>query len=741
MQISPIYKFELENQQGDTFAVKAIFNGDVSKGVSRQEGSYFYRTKLNGSIVLLKGDVRVLQKNFSFDEEIILNCHISYDRGRSWQPYARGKFFYTDCYFNKDDYNVAFSVKEFDGYSQFLTDIDREFNLIEFAPVIKRINYDIRPCLQMYALGETSLQNFMAGNNWEQACNTIDSGEQMEELHFAIAARIITYNIKFLNEYEKYSGEYSFRIPTNRIDTIVFGSDVQFRNTQNNDYLLQGYMEGGVWYWMFIDQTNGNNDIIIECSGGIPYMFQNWIEGENYGDLKPFQVDVGNTGVIAANANEFSETKLYARWLLDVDTFQGNDTFDIPQEDISSENRNYSKCYPTDINQLKDLIYLIGNNTKTPTQWGLLYNSQVDYYLPPDIEDKTFFAVGKQSWRAFSLWFTFSDEIFQLEEQARANRTLNDAYSFADSINVILQKLGTGITHEATPEYSMVLYSSLSLFPNVGHLFLTQNTNILHGEYTQPAQKLTITLRKLLDTICNAYNLGWYIDEQNRLRIEHVYYFRNGFSYSEPEVGFSLKEIFQRSGKDWAYCRNKYKYDLSNISAQIVLKLQDKQSTIFEGYPIEILAAYAKDGAITTLSIECDTDIDFALVSPEDINKDGFTLFSCDKNGDDYSVRYVTLNDGTKDKLVLQNGTLSIYFLAINYHKFDKPSKKLLINNQEVETIGVSKNKTQEVSFPSLYDLDTTKLVTTDLGNGQIDSYTISLDSRLVRATLRYDTE
>ncbi|MDR2083712.1 MAG: hypothetical protein LBP67_01790 [Bacteroidales bacterium] len=719
MKICPIFKFALANTKGEEFPVKLIWGDEASKSVTKEDGYYFFREKLNGTFTLFKNDLRTLN-NFDIDEEIILLCYISYNR-LSWELYAKGKFYYTDCWFNQDDLNVSFSVREFDKYSQFLTDIDREFNLIELAPAAKRISYDKRPCLQIYGQGDSSLGCFIGGTYWEQSCGVVtNESELSNKYRFSFAGWI--WNCNVTSPREEFNGVYIMRRENYNEQQI---EDVTFYKYDDPTKVFKGEYNdnGGVnpfWTYAFYDNGEENPALEILSIGG---------------DF-PYDVYFPNNQIAVTG---FYDMKLWARWFLgDIDNFDGQTTFPIPDEDITDNNLNYSKV----VRALNVPVYINDQYTTHPTQYGLRKDSQVDYYLPPPNTDKNFIPIGRNSWGDISAWYSFSDYDWQLEVSGRENHELRDSYSFADSINVILQKLGTGITHEATPDYSMVLYSSLSLFPNVGHLFLTQNTNILHGEYTQPAQKLNITLRKLLDTVCNAYNLSWWIDEQNRLRIEHVYFFRNGFSYTPPETIFDLTALkCPPHGKSWAFGLNKCKYDLSNISAQIVLKLQDKQSKVFEGYPIEILAAYAKDGAITNLSIECDTDIDFALVSPEDINKDGFTLFACDKNGDDYSVRYVTLNDGTKDKLVLQNGTLSIYFLAANYHKFDKPSRKLLINNEEVETIGISKNKTQEVRFPSIKDLDTTVLIKTEMGIGQIDGYTISLNTRYVRGNLKYETE
>jgi hypothetical protein len=47
----------------------------------------------------------------------------------------------------------------------------------------------------------------------------------------------------------------------------------------------------------------------------------------------------------------------------------------------------------------------------------------------------------------------------------------------------------------------------------------------------------------------------------------------------------------------------------------------------------------------------------------------------------------------------------------------------------------------QKVKFPSLDSINTTKLVKTYLGNGQIEKISVNLSSRINQVTLKYDTE
>ena len=114
-----------------------------------------------------------------------------------------------------------------------------------------------------------------------------------------------------------------------------------------------------------------------------------------------------------------------------------------------------------------------------------------------------------------------------IETSARKIYTLKVAYAISAVIKTLLAEIDPSIQHEATSEYSNFLYGSTSI-NNVGfRLFITSKSNILKGEYDQAAQKAEITLKDLMEMLANCYQCYWYIDDNNRFIIEHIYYFNN----------------------------------------------------------------------------------------------------------------------------------------------------------------------------------------------------------------------
>ena len=72
---------------------------------------------------------------------------------------------------------------------------------------------------------------------------------------------------------------------------------------------------------------------------------------------------------------------------------------------------------------------------------------------------------------------------------------------------------------------------------------------------------------------------------------------------------------------------------------------------------------------------------------------------------------------------------------------YDLPAKDVTINGEETRIPQTSRKKKQKLKFPSIEDIDATKLIKTYLGNGQIEKISVNLSSRMSEVTLKYDTE
>lgn len=194
----------------------------------------------------------------------------------------------------------------------------------------------------------------------------------------------------------------------------------------------------------------------------------------------------------------------------------------------------------------------------------------------------------------------------------------------------VIRITGNGITHEATTEYSEFLYGTNLLGINQT-LLITPKSNIVTAGYDQPAQKAPITLKNVLDMLRDCFRCYWFIDEQNRFRIEHIQYFRNGGSYSgSPVVGIDLTaQQVPRNGKPWAFARDQFKFDKPAMAARYQFGWMDDVTQLFDGFPIDIISKYVNPDNIEQIDISRFTsDIDYILLNPGAVSKDGFVLLA-----------------------------------------------------------------------------------------------------------------
>jgi hypothetical protein len=444
--------------------------------------------------------------------------------------------------------------------------------------------------------------------------------------------------------------------------------------------------------------------------------------------------DSGATGNVTIYVHDMP---VYARYVLDTPTISGLQTYEIPADDIVENNRNYTKVIGY---QFPDTIYFSTALTSTPNQWGLYQPGQ--YYQPPYLYWlPELFPVARNAWGRVSIWFTFSAFDWVVEESGRQPFTIRHAYPLASVISVLLAKIAPGITHEATTDYSQFLYGT-NLIGITQTLLITPKSNLVTANYDQPAQKAPITLKNVTDMLRDCFRCYWFVDEQNRFRVEHIQYFRNGGSYSgSPVVGIDLTtQKVPRNGKEWAFARNQYKFDKPEMAARYQFGWMDDVTQLFEGYPIDIISKYVNPDNIEQIDVSKFTsDIDYILLNPGDVSKDGFVLLAAIVQSGQYVLPYYNYVFDLNDHY-LQNAYVAFCILQ-QYYAFDMPAPSYSINGVQMYAQGIKKLKNQTIRFPVLNDPDLVQLVKTNLGNGTIEKLSVNLSSRNAETELLYDTE
>lgn len=711
-----------------------VYKDDLAKEFELEKNQRFYRTKLSGKISFIRDDYDYIN-NQPFETQFQLLIRKSNDGGRTWgQNYFKGKFFKTDCEFDADNKKCTVQPDPLDDYNDVLAGLEKEYNLITLAPTIQRITINKRPLIQIYVPGDSVVSCFLGGTNWEQDANaTTDQNALVRTYHFALC--------NILKEI--------YITPNNGSPAIISGLYTGRMVTGSSVDTFEGklYPELNVNYYIYIAQKRvgglpiGAVAVEIRKQSNDTAMFRYTKTTTSPFDTLEFDLTaVEGSGAKGKMHADMKSYNIYARYLVDVEKIRDLDTYPLPSEDIVDNNRNYRRA----IGYAIDVAFISNNFSDTPTEWGLADNGK--YFAPPySIYGQTFYPIARSTWRYASLWFGFYLMDWILEEKARKAYTLRDAFPVASCISVLLNQIAPGITHAATAEYSQFLYSGNNPISGLNfRLLVSQKTNIINGEYQQPAQKAPTTLQQFTNMLRDCFKCYWFI-EDGKFKIEHIQYFRNGGSYSGGAIlSHDLtKELNLRNGKPWAFNTSEYSFDKVDLPERYQFEWMDDVTAAFEGLPIQVISKYVTPGKVEEINISNFTsDIDMMLLNPGNMSSDGFALFAAvpPTSGSQWILPFTrqTINGV---EYFLQNGYLAFINLQSPYWLYDLPARRVSINGSEVYAYGIERKKKQTFSFPANDDPNPMQLIKTYIGNGQVDKLSVNLCSRNIKATLKYDTE
>lgn len=637
--MNPIYKFEL-TANGTTQRAFPIYKDDLAKDFEKESGQEFFRAKLSGNLTFESDDYTFIVSK-AFDTQFVLEIFISYNAGQSWTSYWRGTFWKTDCEFDGDEQTVKVKTTVWDQYNDVLAGMDKEYNLIELAPEIVPVKADKRPMIQVYVPGQSVIGCFLSGMWWEQeATPESDETKLVNDFHFSLNKSLFAVNV---------SGGGSISLPQ------IFTGD-SFDPTKQGP---QEYANGDFAFrYTYYSQSGGSAIIWAIVRNSDSTVLWSKTLGNQSPSQLPYEIVLDPVSGTDATGNVtlyLHTIPVYSRYVCDTPIINSLDTYPIPTNDIVKNNRNYTRVIGY---YFPDTIVFSTILVSTPTQWGIYQPGQY-YFNPADYEIAGLgeaFPVARNAWGLVSIWFVFSEFDWIVEESGRQPFTIRHAYPLASVISVLLAKIAPGITHEANTNYSQFLYGT-NLIGITQTLLITPKSNLVTAGYDQPAQKAPITLKNVLDMLRDCFRCYWFIDDQNRFRVEHIQYFRNGGSYSgSPVVGIDLTtQKVPRNGKEWAFARNQYKFDKPEMAARYQFGWMDDVTQLFEGFPIDIISKYVNPDNIEQIDISKFTsDIDYILLNPGEISKDGFVLLSATLQigNNIFSVtnakpgKYINPNDG-----------------------------------------------------------------------------------------------
>ena len=714
--------------------VHPVFGDDIKINISREENQIFKREKIEGTFKFVGNE---------FD--LIYQCSIftkfTLEIYREDVFVGSANFIRTDCEFNLDDKICSVKLTTKDIYEKILNGYDNKYNLVKLAPQRESVTMTKRAVLQFYVRGENVVTNVVGGVHYEQSCKEVYNASDLKDIyHFGGYLPLSYIDINNLIDATAPLDIYGRYF----IDTsIVGGSVIIYRNERNSNCRIQLTDLGVEWMLLLIDSTS--NTTLASVS----------IPSTQSGSQDITFVKAGSSGGNYASGTFNSDGDLYCRVLLPK-SFDNSYQRSM-DDDITDYDSNYPYVGSVLIDQFGPKMKMVVNKSTTPTEWGI--DSNGAYFLYPTLnadqqkKGSSPIPIGQSHWERMSSWLLSDDDVNDLVDDFDDTFVLKDSYPIWSAIAVLLNEIDDTITFEGTQDYSMFLYlSGTNLhiysydFPSHRNaLHITPISNIKKTFYEQAAQKGEISLKQILDMLRNVYNCYWFIDSNNRLRIEHIVYFKNGNSYDvenpTPSIDVTIKKSLP-TGESWGFAQNKVEYETDKCPARYEFKWGDNCTYPFVGEPIDVKDIYLDASQKESVGIENFlADIDYIVSNPSGVSDDLFAVFEVNKSTKKVDILDVRLNDASP-KYKVQNPYLSMIVAEQYYYPFDLSGWKAYAGKYELDVYKTKGIKKQTLSCPlSLAEMRSIGVIRTELGNGIIDKLDAEINTLYAKNTIYYEED
>lgn len=748
----------------------------------KETSQVFFRSSLEGSI-------KIFGTDFDFIKSQLLETkYLLVVTNNSGKVLALNSFVKTDCKLDDTKHSIELKLSPIDRYSKIMNNYDNTHDLIKLSPAITPLTLTKRLLYQFYIQGANSVSCYANGTYWEQDVNeAIDDANALEKKYY-FARNLSIQEFQITEEMSsRYTGTYIHTAGTppttwtNQangdghikmigISDLSYAESDQYGNKTlrwfNTGKVVEGEALGAIKEeWKFVlkiydDRTFGNLGVAFSTC---IFVLKDWnVNSEHSSMSEEGEYEFKITRADTAASTKFKLNVVYytiwGRILADVDTAvepssgQTKTLYDLPKDDFVSERVNYRKCIGLVGLQVKQTGYVVTH----PTKYGR--NDYGEYFTNNFVNAVTKTAhipvpISRSSWANTSVWAIIPDEWSSFESQFRMQFTLKDAFSLADTIKALLHKIDPLVKFEATAEYSRFFYegdTSTPIIPfdgsRIGYVpFIAPKSNVLKGNYDQAAQKAEITFEQLMNMLRDCFRCYWYIDDNNRLRIEHVSYFMKGLSYASPNLQFDLTKKYDKFNKKTVlYAQEATSYSKEDLNSRYEFSWMDDSTDTFEDMEIDVKSLYIQSDKTEEINSEVfSTDIDLMLYAPDKFSEDGFALMMADKNTG--RVPIATVSGLRDDEYIYtysatpQNYLCSWLYLA-RYYMLDMPAYRIEYTRapsaDAYRVTGIKQCMQQNVEFQTNEKIDLNKAIKTSIGTGIIDSASVNIDTGLISATL-----
>lgn len=701
---------------------------ELKRKFGKENQQEFFRETIEGSLTFIGADY-LLVKNKSIEDVIYMTIEQK-DKGQPEAQYTvvyEAYFSKTDCEIDNDNRSCKVKLSPKDAYSGIMKNIENKYDLIRLAPALTQIGVYKRPLVQVYIAGAGTISNYLAGTQYETDVYNVvtDSNDLTNKHHFAFFAAYNEVEVKAV-PYQSFNGKY-------------YGKNGIYTKLDGNYSIKWNYSEGLNIGYLSLENRDG---VILYRSQKITWKDKSYFYID-VSDITFERVVEEPTFPQSFGGNTVLLQKVFQRLLLDLPELDGKPTGRLSSEDVYPTNSNYLYAAPL----VGNYLYTSTKVQEVPTEYGVNDEGKyfVDNFLPAVVGAGKLYPVCRSRWGNMSIWFEYDLSYNALEQRARKKYVLRHSFSISDAIKTLLAQVDPTLHHEATEEYSRFLYgTSNPLTAAPFRVFITPKSNILKGEYDQPAKKAETTLSDIFKMLRDTMKLYWFIDG-DKLRIEHISYFMSGGSYTGTgTVGIDLTKLrYAKSGQLFTFKTNTLKYDKTDLPSRFEFSWMDDTTNTFSGFPIDVKSNYVQEGKKEDIRVaNFSSDVDYMLLSPGDFSSDGFALLGAVQKSGKWELPFVTVpltdKSGNDYSVTPQNGYMSFLHL-VKYYMYDMPAAN--IEHEGDKTVAVQRlrrSMTQDLSFTYDTTPDPVKLMTTDVGNGKPITMTEDLTTREITVSLTY---
>jgi len=269
----------------------------------------------------------------------------------------------------------------------------------------------------------------------------------------------------------------------------------------------------------------------------------------------------------------------------------------------------------------------------------------------------------------------------------------------------------------------------------LNNLIVFQKSDVKRPNASNDARILDISLGEFMDEFSILFNGGYFIDDDNYLRWEHIHFFENGGSY---DLANTSDTNLTESGSHAKFIKSKskYSYDKFDLPEKERWEILDGELEDFK--PNEITYDFGcvdKGNILERNTAQLATDIFTIYFKSEYVSDQGMVLLQCNGDNELENETGVLSND------LIANGHLSIANLLNNYWKYNRPFNTGTMNKILTTFESTKKIKKQTTLSYQLCsnNFDPDKLKTTELGDGEVQDAEQALNTGVVDVNLMYE--